>query len=162
MTMTTQAKQTRLLDRLIELAEDRECRTYGELAPSLGLDMNEEPHRREIRELLDAINRAEHAAGRPLLTALVVQSGTGMPGPGFFALATRLDYEVGRDRRAFWERERERVYSYWAQQTPTQIPSAPEQERIRRQGGEDLPLPKPERPIAPPPPPPQQPPRRGP
>ena len=109
-----QNKQATLRERLIEAAQNERLLRYGGIAPSLGLDMSQVADRREIGQMLDAINRVEHDAGRPLLSAVVVQTETNMPGEGFFPMAERLGYEVGDDWQAFWAQEVARVYSYWA------------------------------------------------
>jgi hypothetical protein len=49
-------------------------------------------------QALEAITRADHAAGRPLLAALAVGRGSGgLPGPGFFQLLRELGRYDGPD-----------------------------------------------------------------
>ena len=49
-------------------------------------------------QALEAITRADHAAGRPLLAALAVGRGNdGLPGPGFFQLLRELGRYDGPD-----------------------------------------------------------------
>ena len=119
-------KQDTLRQILIEAAKDEKLLHYGELAPLFGLDMGQAADRGEIGRILDAVNRVEHDAGRPLLSAVVVQVSTNLPGAGFFLMAKRLSYEVGQDRQAFWVHELNRVYKYWAER---RTPSAPQRER---------------------------------
>lgn len=74
-------------DRLRQAAAARRTLAYGDIAPLAGLDMGRQDHRSRIGEILDEISIAEHEAGRPLLSAVVVQSGEGIPGKGFFKMA---------------------------------------------------------------------------
>jgi hypothetical protein len=63
---------------------------------------------------LDEISSNESAAGRGMLTALVVhKSGDYQPGPGFFELAQRLGHNV-TDIEKFWVQEVKRVFAAWA------------------------------------------------
>jgi len=80
---------------------------YGELADMLGI------HRHSARffELLDALCVEEVDAGGPLVTALVVNKRTGIPGQRFFALATRLGRDVA-SLREFAEAERRRAIEW--------------------------------------------------
>jgi hypothetical protein len=49
-------------------------------------------------QALEAITRADHAAGRPLIAALAVGRGNdGLPGPGFFQLLRELGRYDGPD-----------------------------------------------------------------
>jgi hypothetical protein len=77
------------------------------IAPLAGIDEI------ELGRVLDAINRTEDAAGRPMLAAVVV-GASGLPGPAFFTSARDLGLDVGSDDRIVWERELQRVHSYWA------------------------------------------------
>ena len=52
-------------------------------------------------QALEAITRADHAAGRPLIAALAVGRGSaGLPGPGFFQLLRELGRYDGPDSGA--------------------------------------------------------------
>lgn len=67
-------------------------------------------HDPRLAHFLGQISRAEHEAGRGLLTAVVVPKHDGFPGDGFFELAE----ELGRssdDREACWIAEMERLKS---------------------------------------------------
>ena len=93
---------------LIEAARNRETITYRELARKVGLygDMP------RLFRILDDINRDERAAGRPMLSAIVV-GASGMPGKGFFRLARSLGLYRGIDDRGFWQEEVRRVHNHW-------------------------------------------------
>ena len=99
--------------KLIEVARRRELVTYGEVGEWIGMNP-----RLVGLEVLDPINEVEHAAGRPLLSALVVLKTLCVPGLGFWAIAEKLGRYDGQvqavDRALFWAEERQRVYSYWA------------------------------------------------
>jgi hypothetical protein len=66
-------------------------------------------------DLLGEISAGEHAAGRPLLSAVVVRRDPTLPipGPGFFRLAKDLgSMSKGTDRVVFWKAEFQRVCKY--------------------------------------------------
>jgi hypothetical protein len=64
--------------------------------------------------MLGEISTAEDAAGRGMLTVIVVHGqGDTLPGAGFFRLARRLGKDVS-DERAFWTEELKRVYASWS------------------------------------------------
>ena len=75
-----------------------------------------EPYGEPLAKMLGEISTDEDAAGRGLLTAVVVRREDGRPGRGFFDKLARdrvfPDTESGRDR--FWVNELEGVYSAWS------------------------------------------------
>lgn len=102
-----------LRNRLIEAARNGRLLRYGEIAPAMGLRMDDPNDRGDLGRMLDAINQYENDANRPLLSAVVVGAETGMPGAGFFPMARRLGYLVGDDERVFWARAVASVYDCW-------------------------------------------------
>lgn len=96
-------------NKLIEVARSESLITYGELeaiaelwAVSIG------------PLVLDEISRNEASAGRPLLSAVVVNADTRSPGDGFYRLAAELGRTASADPDIeFWVAEREAVYRYW-------------------------------------------------
>ena len=67
-------------------------------------------------QALEALARADHAAGRPLIAALAVGRGNGgLPGPGFFHLLRELGRydgpDGGADAEAQHQRECEAVFA---------------------------------------------------
>ena len=101
-------QRVRVRDRLIEVARNRGLTTYGELAPIAGL-----PARSVGRLVLDAISRDEANAGRPMLSAVVVDA-EGRTGDGFFKMAADLGRTASSERsEAFLAAEREAVYRHW-------------------------------------------------
>ena len=105
-----------ILGWLTEKARNRETDYYSYVAPMVGL------HHRSpaFHRMLDNISRREHALNRPLLSAVVVLKGRGVPGEGFFRLAAELDYPLDphevQHRYAFWREYIEWVFHYWSNQ----------------------------------------------
>ena len=104
-------------EALIEAARDRRLLTYPDVAaimslPGAGYDMG-----RKVGAMADAINRFERDAGRPMLSALIVQTQSRRPGEGFYACAIQFGRATGFaddvSKRAFWESERDKVYAEW-------------------------------------------------
>jgi hypothetical protein len=102
-----------LRDYLIAIARRQETTTYAEAARVVGLDVHDPADRERLAGLLRAISTAEHAAGRPLLTVIVVLQGRDRPGRGFFDLARSLGLHAGSDDAAFYAAELERLYQAW-------------------------------------------------
>ena len=78
------------------------------------------PHDYAFHHLLGEISVEEDAAGRGMLSALVVHKEDGMPGQGFFDLARQLGRDIG-DRVQCWVQETKRVVDYWAVQLPHEV-----------------------------------------
>jgi hypothetical protein len=91
---------------LTEVARAGTTLTYAELRERLGVSV---PHRgpRDLAALLRAASLAEEAAGRGLVSAVVV-GPSGRPGAGWFRLAAEAGRDVG-DRERAWRRERARL-----------------------------------------------------
>jgi len=100
-------------DVLIKKAEQEETIYYGELMAEIGTG------RGYIGAVLGGVSRIELKQGRPPLSALVLQKATNHPGNGFCEnlLADFGRWAPGEDREAAWERELQRVYDYWGNQT---------------------------------------------
>jgi hypothetical protein len=93
--------------KLVRTAGENGLIYYGDI-------MNEFGGRGYIGHVLDEVNRREHAAGRPLLSAIVVQKDTGEPGPGFWSLVSELF--PNSSRAGFWRAERDKVWAFdWPQ-----------------------------------------------
>lgn len=107
--MDTQVRTVR--EKLIEVAKRKGTILYSEVAPVVNLQARD----LTLFQILDDVNRREHEADRPFLTAVVVRKEDGMPGQGFFKLATQLGHHRdGDDRTLYWMWELERVYAEWA------------------------------------------------
>ena len=98
-----------IYEAIVKVAEDEDCVYYGELASLIGLSARTS----KIGPILDRINRIEHSAGRPLLSAVVIKKMSGMPGNGFFNLARNLGLHDGNRNRKYWLKELRRVHDYW-------------------------------------------------
>jgi hypothetical protein len=103
-----------LREHLIGVARRRETTSYAELARLAGLNVRDPADRARLAALLREISTAEHAAGRPMLTAVVLLQGRRRPGRGFFDLARSLGAHPTPDDEAFFTAEVERVYREWA------------------------------------------------
>jgi hypothetical protein len=106
----------RLFRRLIEVAAAQLTISYTEIANLLGLDMSNPDDRLRIGDMLDEINHAEHHAGHPMISAVVVHAQEGVPGPGFFVCARELGQLTSRNRQdelAFFVQELQRVHAHW-------------------------------------------------
>jgi hypothetical protein len=104
---------TALSYKLRAVARSGQCTTEQAIAPIAGLDGPPETLGTALGPVLEAIDRAEDAAGRPLLSAVVVLRETGLPRASFFAFARALGLDSGSDDGALWQRELRRVHDYW-------------------------------------------------
>ena len=77
-------------EELLRVARSQRVVNYSDVAPLAGLNMDSPEDRNRIADILDVISQAEHRAGKPLLSAVVIRRDKNMPGAGFFNLARRL------------------------------------------------------------------------
>jgi hypothetical protein len=108
-----------IYQRLTELAETARLATYTQIASLAELSMDTEEGRAEISRLLGEIAQHEEAAGRPMLTALVVHAGhDNNPGEGFFGIAQQFGRFSGSrnqlERLEFWVQEVNAVRAHWS------------------------------------------------
>ena len=111
------AERQAIHERLIEVAQGAQEKGYvyySDVAPMAGLNMDSPGDRNEIAAILDGISQAEHDAGRPLLSAVVIRRDENMPGTGFFTLARALGLHTEGDNLDFWLAELRRVHDYWS------------------------------------------------
>ena len=103
--------QARLL--LIERARVRGMIPYSELAGLISaIDL--EAHDQRFFHLLGELSEEEDAAGRGMLSVIVVHKARDMqPGPGFFELAKRLGRDTS-DIVSCWVKELHKVHAVWA------------------------------------------------
>jgi hypothetical protein len=81
--------------------------SYGFLMRTLG-----GPGRAYIAQVLEKVAEAEHAKGRPPLTAIVVhESQKARPGAGFWTLSMTRDVPKA-EHRAFWQDACAKVFAY--------------------------------------------------
>ena len=102
-------------EELIRVAKSESYVNYSDVAPMAGLNMELAHDRNQIARILDGISQAEHNAGRPLLSAVVIRRDENMPGNGFFTLAKRLGLHTEGDNLEFWLSELRRVHDYWSE-----------------------------------------------
>lgn len=103
---------------LEEIARTRGTITYSDLADRITVH-NYAPNGEAFSELLCDISRETHSAGHGMLSAVVVHSGDGRPGEGFFALADELGVG-GADQEGVWQKQRAVVYQRWSTSTPAE------------------------------------------
>lgn len=108
-----------LYNELVRLAQAQDLAAYSDVAPLIGLSMDNEEDRNRIAELLGEIAIHEDNEGRPMLTALIIHRGNdNNPGEGFFSIAQELGHFDGsRDlinRLTFWSNQVTQVHNYWA------------------------------------------------
>lgn len=99
---------------LVDAARRHVTVTYGDVAALMGLPPRGNQMGKETGHLLGELSAQEHAAGGPMISAVVVNSA-GRPGKGFFGLAKDLGktFEDESDSKmAFWRSERDAVYAY--------------------------------------------------
>ena len=86
--------------------------TYNELARRIA-SLRLAPDSPTLRELIGEISFAEDAAGRGMLSVVVIhQGGDGLPGHGFFTLARGLGRDIS-DQKKLWATELARVQEAW-------------------------------------------------
>ncbi len=103
-----------IYEELKEVARAGRTCFYEDLSEAIDLP----PRSRRLYQILDSINIHEHGDGRPLLSALVVRRGFGIPGSGFFVQATNLgryDDSTGdaTAHATFWVDEVRRIWDCW-------------------------------------------------
>jgi hypothetical protein len=111
-----------LYDRLVAVASAGKTIRRDDDAALLGLDIDSPSGREELIRALNDIAYQENAAGRPLLSAVVILPEIGYPGKAFFLLARELGFNHYGDDRSFYYHELKQVHDYWKKHAP--IPAA--------------------------------------
>ena len=107
------AAKKQATDVLVEVARRRGRIAYSELVAQIAA-LSLEPHDPRLFHLLGEISSEEDAAGRGMLTAIVVHKfGDMQPGPGFFELAKSRGRNT-KDMLACWIAEFNKVHDFWA------------------------------------------------
>jgi hypothetical protein len=107
------AAKREVRDILVERAKVRGMMPYSELAVQIR-SMSLEPHDQRLFLLLGEVSTEEDAAGRGMLSVIVVHKvGDMQPGPGFFELAKRLG-RVTSDILKCWVEELKKVHAVWS------------------------------------------------
>jgi hypothetical protein len=105
-----------LREAVIEVARGpgENVTTYTDLARRLGLELGDDAQRHMLTVLLGELSRAEVAAGRPMLSSIVVQYEGGTPGSGFFGLGRELGLiRDGEDADLFAFRQMRATWNHW-------------------------------------------------
>jgi hypothetical protein len=99
-----------LRKKLWDMARQEDWMTYGEAAAEISHIIAFDPHDQIFHHMLGQITVEEDAAGRGMLSALVVhKDGDKFPGTGFFDLASRLGRDAN-DHEACWVKEITRLF----------------------------------------------------
>ena len=100
-------------EAMIEVARREATISYSDLVQRIE-SCRLEPQDPRLAHMLGEISTTEDAAGRGLLTVVVVHKrGDMQPGPGFFELAQRRGRDTS-DRVRFWSEELKKVYAFWS------------------------------------------------
>jgi hypothetical protein len=88
---------------------------YSELVKKIH-EIRVEAHDPRLFHLLGDVSTEEDAAGRGMLSVIVVhKQGDMQPGPGFFDLAEKLGRDTS-DILDCWVKELKKVHAYWSNQ----------------------------------------------
>lgn len=97
---------------MIETARGRDTISYSDLVRQV-TSIRLEPRDPRLFHMLGEISTEEAAAGRGMLTVVVVHKhGDKQPGPGFFELAKRLGRNMSDEE--CWVTELSKVYRVWS------------------------------------------------
>ncbi len=107
-----------LYEELTRLAKTKKLAAYSNVAPLVGLSMDNAEDREEMARLLGEIAKYENQNDRPMLTSLIVHKGAdNNPGEGFFSIAQELELYNGSrdpiDRVTFWANQVTDVHNHW-------------------------------------------------
>jgi hypothetical protein len=109
---TWRAAKNEAREIMVARARQRRTIAYSDLVAAVR-SLSLQPRDPRLFHLLGEISSEEDAAGRGMLTVVVVhKSGDMAPGPGFYELAQSLGRQVG-DKNVFWIQELNRVFEYW-------------------------------------------------
>lgn len=100
------AKQ-QIRDVLYDVARRRKTITYVDLVSRVDA-MSLHERSGDLHQILGEISEEEDAAGKGMLSAVVVAKESGVPGSGFFELARKLGRDLS-DELSFWRQERDRL-----------------------------------------------------
>lgn len=101
------AAKHEVLEILQKKARRKQTIAYSDLAAQIA-SIRFEANDHLFHELLGQLSEDEDAAGRGMISVLVVYKSDPMPGPGFFKLAARLG-RTEHDRKALWINEFKKV-----------------------------------------------------
>ena len=100
-------------DAMITVARRKNTISYSDLVSKIEA-ISLDPYDKRLFVMLGEISEEEDAAGRSMLTAVVVHKhGDMQPGPGFFELAEELGKDTS-DILACWSAELGTVFDAWS------------------------------------------------
>ena len=106
-------------DRLVQAASARATVFYGDLAELIDTPESHADFGSKVGETLGEINRSEVAAGRPMLSAIVVSTDDHLPRKGFFNLGRELGVTLpDEDEVSFAVRQIRAVHDTWSELEP--------------------------------------------
>lgn len=98
---------------LINRAKVRGMIPYSELTSQVK-SINMDPESYALAAMLGEISSEENAAGRGMLSVIVVhKTGDMQPGPGFFEFAKELGRDTSNVLKC-WVEELKKVHAYWS------------------------------------------------
>ena len=112
--MTLAGTKERICAVLRDCAGQKKTITYADLCTRVP---SAPPYRsKALYQLLGSISEETYRRDQIFLTALVIGAGTGIPGEGFFTKMAFpcLGVTSVPDWVSFWERERDRVFQFYA------------------------------------------------
>ena len=98
-----------IFSELITAAKYRGTITYQEIAKIIGLPLQGNYLGSEVGALLGEISEDEVENGRPMLSAIAVDT-KGKPGKGFYPWAKKLKRQKNETDEVFWKNECKAVY----------------------------------------------------
>jgi hypothetical protein len=110
----------KVFSELITAAKYHGVLTYKDIAKIMNLKDRGQHMGKETGHLLGEISEDEHnqTPERPMLSALVVNANTGIPGDGFFVLARQLgrlkENATKEQQKEFWANELKQIYDTWS------------------------------------------------
>ena len=105
------AAKQQAMEILCECAKRRDPITYSDFVQRIAA-VRMDAHSHQLRIMMGELSTAEHEAGRPLITALIVLQESYRPGQGFFQLARSLGCVV-TDETAFWIDQLNQLKDCW-------------------------------------------------
>lgn len=107
------AAKNEVLDLLSTRAKLRGMIPYSELAQRIK-SVQLAAHDQRLFHLLGEVSEEEDAAGRGMISVIVVhKTGDMQPGPGFFELARKLGRDTS-DILGCWIKELKKVHAHWS------------------------------------------------
>jgi hypothetical protein len=104
----------KIYNKLIEVAKKNTVIYESDLARAAGMNLSLSHEKREMDRYLDEINSYEREQGHPMLSAVVIQKDSHMPGPHFFEFCRDIGLLKSEDEDEFYIREQRNIYVFWA------------------------------------------------